>query len=781
MFKRIRFKLTVLYAGLFCLALTFISVTAYALVRDNAERMVHEELEATGTVFDRVWQLRFQRLEDSAALSARDYGFGQAIATHDNATIASALSNIRSRLEADVVFLVTPQGAIVSERGASTAAPPPLLAALEHSDNPTGVLVAAGLPHQAVSAPVYAPNLLGWVIVAERLDADEMRALEQLASIPLQASAVVRTGDGAWTTGEGHGPSDARLGAFIDDALQQENKEPGLLNSAGGPAMAMVKPFQSLDGSSTVLLLRYSRGSALQPYQPLFGSLLAICLVSLCLVLIGGWAIAKSISQPITDMERAARKLQEGEYVPVKVNTRDEIARLADGFNAMAATIQARERKITHLALHDSDTHLPNRRSLERHVAALRQKRPIAIAAIGVDRFAEMRGAIGYTHASGLLNRLGERLSRVAPNAPMGLLSTDVLGLAFQAKDEADARQRVTRLLGNFEQPVTLDDQEVDVSVTIGVAFPSAQDREARDVIERASIALDQARQTRAKYAFFDEAAYGDPTRNLSLMGDMNRALTNGEMCLFYQPKLDMRANRVAGVEALVRWIHPRRGMISPDLFVPMAEETGHVRALTEWVIARAVEEQALLSRAGFPLIVSVNISGRLVGDREFAQSAVAAVANARHPICFEITETAVIDNPEVALENLDLFRQHNVHISIDDYGSGLSSLAYLKQLRAHELKIDKVFIQGLTNSQREALLVRSTIELAHGLGMKVTAEGVETPAAYSLLAAMGCDMAQGFFVGRPMPLNELGAMLTAGGGQAEPMRKTLPRATSAT
>jgi EAL domain-containing protein (putative c-di-GMP-specific phosphodiesterase class I) len=280
-------------------------------------------------------------------------------------------------------------------------------------------------------------------------------------------------------------------------------------------------------------------------------------------------------------------------------------------------------------------------------------------------------------------------------------------------------------------------------------------------MIERASIAVDQARAALQKVAAFDEAAYGDPARNLSLMGEMRRALEADYFHLVHQPKYNFRTGRIDSAESLVRWRHPNRGIIPPDLFVPMAEETGHIRALTEWVLRAAVQDQRRLSEAGWPLTLSVNISARLLSDGDFARSALEVVRRAPHQICFEITETAVIDNPRLALENIELFAAHGLRIAIDDYGSGLSSLAYLKQLPAQELKIDRVFVQTLTNSRRDALLVRSTIELAHGLGMEVTAEGVETPAAFALLAAMNCDLAQGYIVSRPATVDELVAILS--------------------
>jgi EAL domain-containing protein (putative c-di-GMP-specific phosphodiesterase class I) len=194
-----------------------------------------------------------------------------------------------------------------------------------------------------------------------------------------------------------------------------------------------------------------------------------------------------------------------------------------------------------------------------------------------------------------------------------------------------------------------------------------------------------------------------------------------------------------------------------------MAEETGHIRTLTDWVLRQAIADQAAMAQAGHELEVSINISGRLLGDRDFADLVDRMAPQACGKLCFEITETAVIEHPELALEILDRFRSANVDISIDDFGSGLSSLAYLKQIRGHELKIDRSLITDVTESQRDALIVRSTIDLAHSLGLKVTAEGVETANAFQLLAAMGCDSIQGYLIAKPQPLNELLKFLREG------------------
>jgi diguanylate cyclase len=247
-----------------------------------------------------------------------------------------------------------------------------------------------------------------------------------------------------------------------------------------------------------------------------------------------------------------------------------------------------------------------------------------------------------------------------------------------------------------------------------------------------------------------------------SLADDLERAVERNEFFLVHQPKMHARGGSISAVETLLRWRHPGRGLIGPNDFIALAEERGAMRRITEWVIRQTIVEQASLAACGHSLAFNVNISARVLPDRSFAEWAVATVSAASGPIGFEITETAMIADPEGALRNLHLFADAGIKIAIDDYGAGLSSLAYLKQLPAHELKIDRMFISGLSSSHRDPLLVRSTIDLAHALDMEVTAEGVDSPAALALLKVMGCDVIQGYLIAMPMVLGELRSFLTA-------------------
>lgn len=760
MFRRLRTKLTVLYAGLFGASLLLVAVAVYAAVASNAERQVRGELQASGTVFDRIWALRKQQLEDGAVLLSRDFGFREAVATGDEATIRSALTNLSGRLGADAAFIVGVDGRVAAADGrAVDGAAAELLRSLDSEENASGVFVLGEQAYEAISAPILSPTLAGWVVFASRLDAREMGALERLSAIPLKAEVLHRDRSGRWRhegRAQGVDPS-----AFIERALGAKPGASLELADAEGRSIALVKPLKTLSSAApAVLLLRYPLAQALAPYRILLESVAAIGAVGFLLLLGGSWGLARSVTRPISALDEAARRLQRGdENVSVQVTTGDEIGRLASSFNSMAAEIRARERRITHLAMHDPETDLPNRVALEQAIEPLVEDaddRLVAVAVLGVDRFPHVRGAIGYGLASALIRELGAKLRWLNPGYRLARLSTDALGVAFLADDVASAQAEAMQMLTALETPVQLGDNTIDVSLTVGLAAHNLHAEVVGSLVERANIALDQARAAHQKLALFDAALYGDPAANLSLMSQMLSGLRSGEMWIAHQPKLDLRAQAITGVEALVRWRHPGRGPMSPDQFILMAEETGHIGALTEWVLGRAIEEQALLRHEGHDLTMSVNLSGRLLGDAEFAEIALDMVKGARGEICFEITETAVIENPEVALEVLDKLAKNGVRIAIDDYGAGLSSLAYLKQIRADELKIDKAFVMSMAESHKDALLVRSTVDLAHSLGLKVTAEGVESPVALSLLAGMGCDLAQGYLIAKPMPLKEL-------------------------
>jgi EAL domain-containing protein (putative c-di-GMP-specific phosphodiesterase class I)/GGDEF domain-containing protein len=761
-FRRLQTKLTVLYAGLFALALSLVAVTVYLAIAANAQQTVRKELASSGTVFDRVWALRTQRLQDGADLLSRDFGFRAAVATHDAPTVESAVTNLRRRLGLDLAFIVGVDGDVIGV-DPSHLDIEKLWTALDGGDNAQGVFIVHGAPYQVISAPIMAPTLTGWIVFAAKLDNKEMIALERLSAIDLDAQVFDRRG-GSWIT-DNTGFDPRRIGAYVDQALRDKAHEPGLLKAGGQDNLVLVKPLKTLGGDgSAALVLRYPMAQAMAPYRPLFAAVIIAGLIGAVLVAAASWALSRGLARPIAALDDAARRLQRGEDVRVEVQTQDEIGRLADSFNLMASEIRDREAKITYQALHDEETGLANRRALEREITVrlsrLAPGRQVVIAAMGLDRFPFVRSAIGYELATALIARIGERLVTLSPGVMVGRLTTSIL-CVISSMDEVNAAVvRLDHLMGALEAPVRLGGERVDVHMTHGVAAAAHDEMDAARLIERAMIALDQARAANRKVMVFDAEAYGDPAANLSLMSEMLEGVRTGALFLNHQPKLDLRTGQITGIEALVRWNHPTRGFMRPDLFVEMAEETGHIRSLTDFVLTQAIADQRALREAGHDMLMSVNISGRLIDDADFAERAIAQVTDTGARLCFEITETAVIGNPDVALGVLERFDAAGIKVSIDDYGSGLSSLAYLKQIRADELKIDKTFVTSLTAGGKDALLVKSTVDLAHSLGMKVTAEGVETREALAVLQLMGCDIAQGYYIAKPMGLEALTAFL---------------------
>ena len=754
MFQSLRTRLTVLYGGLFGIAMLLIACSVYMAVNSTAGRQVDRELVSGGAVFDRVWALRESQLGDAASVLAHDFGFRSALATRDEATVGSALDNLRGRLKLDKAFVVGVDGRIIGLTGFDEQAASRLWTALDDGQT-GGILMIGDRPYQAVSAPILSPDLQGWVVFSSQIDRNELKQLERLSAIPLTAAVLVRKG--ADWTGPDLSPRDIKaLSAFTSKALKQKSSTPRRVSTDVGASIALVKPLKTLDrGTASVLVLRYPLALALAPYRPILFSVVALALAGMASLIAGSWFLARTITRPVSALDDATHRLERGEAVEVTVSTDDELGRLAASFNAMATGIRDREQRITHMALTDLESGLPNRRAFEERLAKGGDR---FVAVIGFDRYSQIRAALGYQLAAELIREVGERLG--GGRIGLARLSSERLGLLLGATDLKSAMGEAAALLKTLEKPLRLNGVTVDADFTIGLAGLDAA--EIIPAIERASIALDQGHSAHRKIMAFDGDLYGDPASKLSLMSEMLRGFEDGSVSLHYQPKLDLRTGKIASAEALIRWMHPTRGFVPPDLFVTLAEETGHIRTLTTWTLERAIADQAALRERGCDIEIALNLSGCMLAEAGFAHHVVQRVQKANARMCMEITETAVIGNPELALREIGVLRDAGIRISIDDYGAGMSSLTYLRQIPADELKIDKSFVMELTSSGRDALLVKSTVDLAHSLGLKLVAEGVETAETLALLQSMGCDGAQGYHVARPMPIRALDALLTA-------------------
>jgi diguanylate cyclase len=419
-----------------------------------------------------------------------------------------------------------------------------------------------------------------------------------------------------------------------------------------------------------------------------------------------------------------------------------------------------------YLALHDTLTDLPNRTLLrDRTLQAIRQcDRELTSAAlllIDLDRFKEVNDTLGHHDGDRLLVQVGQRL-RGALRAvdTVARLGGDEFAVLLPRIEAAEGATIVAgKLQAALAQPFVLAGLSLEVEASIGVAVYPDHGSDPDELLQHADIAMYVAKDTHNGFVLFDPTLDQHSPRRLAMLGELRRAIEQRQLVLHYQPKVDARSGRVLGVEALVRWQHPTHGLIPPAEFVPLAERTGLIEPLTHYVLEEALHQCRDWRRAGHELSMSVNVSARRLLDREFPDEVAATLATWELParlLVVEITESAIMADPAHALEILGRLSRMGVEVAIDDFGTGYSSMASLKSLPVHELKVDRSFVSQMTRSSRDAVIVRSTIDLGRNLGLRIVAEGVEDRPTWQQLRGLGCDAIQGYYVSRPVPPEEL-------------------------
>ncbi|WP_260598876.1 putative bifunctional diguanylate cyclase/phosphodiesterase [Sphingomonas endolithica] len=412
----------------------------------------------------------------------------------------------------------------------------------------------------------------------------------------------------------------------------------------------------------------------------------------------------------------------------------------------------------------DDATNLPNRRAWQYSVD---DQRAIAVAIAEIGNYESLHAVLGSQAASDVVVRLAERLRLSSEDARVYRISNRQLGVSLSAEQPIEDSMSCLRAI--LIQPVEVAGRRVDVTTTIGVAQGARQGLDR--LLADAAMAADQA-QVEGTFWRLATTDLADVERSISLMGELDQAISAGEIDVYYQPKLNLKEQRITSVEALVRWKHPIRGFIGPDLFIPLAEQTDRIAPLTIYVLKRVLADLQVWRGRGHNVAAAINISAKLLSSQSFNAEIERALASFDAPttsLIFEVTESATMSDPAAAIAALRRYRDLGVAVSLDDYGTGQSTLTYLQQLPLNELKIDRSFVQFAHQNHNDAVLVRSTIKLAHDLGLKVVAEGVEDVACREFLAASDCDLIQGYLISRPVPLGDLiGLLEAAQGGSAD-------------
>lgn len=493
-------------------------------------------------------------------------------------------------------------------------------------------------------------------------------------------------------------------------------------------------------------------------------------IIALWSLLIVGWIIAamgyiyfdRSVLQPIAILTKAIKaEASDTQRIMLPEIESEETQNLIEAFSMMRKQIHTRQTALEHQALHDALTGLPNRNLLFDRVKQYinnihREHGAMALIMLDLDRFKEINDTLGHQIGDRILEQVSLRLTDTLRDTDtVARLGGDEFSMAIPLKKPEHAELAAKKILASLEKPFIVEGYQLFVSGSIGISLYPEHGDNVETLLQRADVAMYVAKRNSTGYEVYEAHQDKDSLGQLALSNDLRNAINDEELTIYYQPKLDLKTGLTRGTEALIRWKHPERGFISPDQIIYIAEHTGLIKPLTRWVLKTAISQCSQWHKQGLHLTIAVNLSTQNLQDPGLSDAIQSALTTYNFPpeyLVLEVTESAMMIEPEQANKILSHLDAMGVWISIDDFGTGFSSLAYLKQLPVDELKIDKSFIMNMQSNENDAVIVRSTIDLARNLGLKVVAEGIEDSGTWEVLSILGCDYAQGFYMSKPLP-----------------------------
>ncbi len=763
-------------------------------IDSNARASIATELANGEKVFRKLMEQNAQKRRFGAQVLARDTGFVQAVGNDvggDRETIKSALENSATRVRADLTLLIDGDRNVMVSTGIGRdpGLEKLVLGMLDEAENEgaIGTAMVGNKPFQIVVMPVKAPITIAWVVMGFAIDRQLAIDMKELSA--LEVTILARGADGRWL------PVDATVAPAVAGAMAAalpvgaaERKRAFDVDIDGSQYSARLVDIGRAGKRGAGVMLARSIEEATAEYARLERRLMFLTVVGIIIAAVASVLTAKRIAQPLRQLAGIAARLERGDYRGQTgfKQRHDEIGALAKAFDSMREGIAKREHEISRLAYWDPLTSLPNRAQFVRLLnesldEAKKREEPVCVLMMDLDRFKHVNDVMGHSFGDALLRQVAGRLqlqlAGAHANAHVARLGGDEFAVLLPGSDLAAAQAIAANIRSALEQPLSLDDQTVDIGAGLGISGYPMHGGDAEALLSMAEVAMYNAKQRNDGAVVYDPLIDKASDTSLSLLTELRNAIERNEFRLHVQPKMKLATGEVVGVESLVRWQHPVRGNVFPDEFIPFAEQTGFIRVLTHWVLEQSAALCRELSAKGIHLKVSVNLSTRDLLDQDLPNKFGDILA--RHGVvpasfCLEITESAIMDDPVRAQQTLERLHAMGVDLSIDDFGTGYSSLAYLKRLPVDELKIDKSFVLNMENDIGDTKIVRSTIDLGHNMGLRVVAEGIESEAVWRLLAALGCDEGQGYFMSRPIPGDKLVDWIRS---WVPPVRSALPYA----
>lgn len=740
----------------FFIVLTLVQfATAFSVLtateRDNFLQQ-QKSLDIGANVFLEVLSNRGIQLSQSLSVLSADFGFKRAIATGEQETIESVLSNHGSRIGADAAVLLSPKGELLTSSlpGLTQDDIQSLFDMTTSNNNALAILNFDHASYQFVLQPVKAPTLIAWVGMGFLLD-------EKVAQ---QAKAI--TGIDVSFVNQATGRTEIASTLSDDEkrsVVEQASLFPSLLKmpSENIPVDYLSMAIKLYDhNGSQLALLHQSNLKWQQSYQHLRNNMLLIFALTLALAIVIAIWLSGSLTEPVHQLVTYARKIGQGKQPGSIQGAPAELRVLAKSLSLMRDDIEAREKDLVYQSRHDSLTGLLNRFAAKQHLADLKHELAGAMVLLDIKHFRHINDIIGFANADTLLVLFARRLEQLAPTPDLlARLDGDSFLLLYS---QGIRPEHLLKSLDMLESPFPIQGSNISLTVRAGLLEIDGNGADIDVLVRRAEIALNQACLEEQRIVSYRQGADEKYQRELTIIRDLPIGLAQNQLYLVFQPKVDLHLNQCTGAEALIRWQHPTLGFIPPDEFIQLAENSGNIDIVSQWVLKQAIKQLVAWQQRGMQLKLAINLSAHDLVDTRLPNQIASLLKDNNLPsgaLCIEVTEGAVMKDAQTVVSVLQRFRDMGVSVAIDDFGTGHSSLAYLKILPVNEVKIDRSFIKDMLTNSQDVMIVNTSIQLIHGLGFTVVAEGVEEPEGVEILRNLNCDIIQGYVFSKPLKAAE--------------------------